>query len=85
MIVGLVEEIARLEQSLPAPAPPKPRHVHAPEELRTFVVMGGTVSLCREHRCGWLEELYDSPALTKSDLSLITRETVLQARNARLV
>ena len=53
--------------------------------LRTHVVFGGTVCLCEEHRCGWLEELYQSQQLQNEDLPLITADTVLDMLESTLL
>ena len=55
------------------------------EELKTFIVYGGTVCLCSRHKCSWLEELYKSQQLRNTDLPLITAETVLSMREAKLL
>ncbi|KAA0159292.1 hypothetical protein FNF31_04881 [Cafeteria roenbergensis] len=57
----------------------------SPEELKTFIVYGGTVCLCSRHKCSWLEELYKSQQLRNTDLPLITAETVLSMREAKLL
>jgi len=70
--------------SSPAEAADTPGSEHL-EDLRTFIVFGGTVTLCSKHKCGWLEELYTTQELENSDLPRITVDTVLASLDARLI
>jgi Zn-finger in Ran binding protein and others len=54
-------------------------------ELEIFPVFTGVVCLCRKHRCRWLKDLVASPTLTQDDMTTLTKEFVLQHRQAVLL
>lgn len=56
-----------------------------PEDLSTYVVADGTVTLSKEYPCKWLDELQRSRSLTRNDLSMLTKDVVLANREAVLL